>query len=329
MARPAAYVLLLLGGLLLGLGLLGGGCDFHNATPRMNGGTDSTIFVNSIGMEFRRIPAGAFEMGSFRGEDDEAPPHDVSITEPFYMGAHEVKQLHWRTLMDDTLSQFRGIHRPVENVSWYQARAFVDSLNAREETDRSASHGGGVGVRSAGRRQHPILLRRSVGFPVKPCVVQRQLGGTDPPGGREAQQSVRPPRRLRKRLGVGAGRVFSPVLCAQRATGPPEYRPREEPPRNPRRGMVWGRVVAPLREPRMGATGVPGPSAWVSRRPGDSGRRAMRPGGPSPTPAHAPTRSPTGASPSSPVLAARRFRVASPNCRALLILVDVLPCLVS
>lgn len=136
MARPAAYVLLLLGGLLLGLGLLGGGCDFQNSTPRMNGGTDSTIFVNSIGMEFRRIPAGAFEMGSSRGEDDEAPPHDVSITEPFYMGAHEVKQLHWRTLMDDTLSQFRGIHRPVENVSWYQARAFVDSLNAREETDR-------------------------------------------------------------------------------------------------------------------------------------------------------------------------------------------------
>ncbi|MFB6249020.1 MAG: formylglycine-generating enzyme family protein [Salinibacter sp.] len=135
MARPAPHIPALLEGLLLVLVLLGGGCDFQDSPPRTQQGTDSTIFVNSVGMEFRRIPAGTFEMGSTRGEDDEAPPHDVSISEPFYMGAHEVTQLQWNALMDDTLSQFRGIHRPVENVSWYQARAFVDSLNAEEETD--------------------------------------------------------------------------------------------------------------------------------------------------------------------------------------------------
>jgi formylglycine-generating enzyme required for sulfatase activity len=133
MVRASSYVSLLFGGLLLGL--LGGGCDVQNAPPQV-GDADSTIFVNSIGMEFRRIPAGTFEMGSGQGEDDEAPPHEVSLTRPFYIGAHEVTQLEWRALMDDTLSQFRGIHRPVENVTWYQARAFIDSLNAREETGR-------------------------------------------------------------------------------------------------------------------------------------------------------------------------------------------------
>jgi len=135
MAR-ASTPLLILCGLLLGLGLLGAGCDLQDTTPRQLEGTDSTIFVNSVGMEFRRIPAGTFEMGSTRGEDDERPPHEVTLTEPFYMGAHEVTQLQWQTLMDSLPSRFQGLYRPVENVSWYQARRFVDSLNAKEETDR-------------------------------------------------------------------------------------------------------------------------------------------------------------------------------------------------
>jgi formylglycine-generating enzyme required for sulfatase activity len=136
MARFSASLLPLLGGLLLGLGLLGGGCDLQNTTPRQLEGTDSTVFVNSVGMEFRRIPAGTFEMGSTRGEEDERPPHEVSITEPFYMGAHEVTQLQWQALMDSLPSRFQGLYRPVENVSWHQARRFIDSLNAKEETDR-------------------------------------------------------------------------------------------------------------------------------------------------------------------------------------------------
>lgn len=54
---------------------------------------------NSIGMEFVRIPAGEFTMGGDLQPDDkvenfyveiQAPAHQVRITQPFYMGRHEV-----------------------------------------------------------------------------------------------------------------------------------------------------------------------------------------------------------------------------------------------
>jgi len=120
---------------LLAVGGLTGGCDLQRDPPRQLPGTDSTVYVNSIGIEFRRIPAGTFRMGSSRGEDDEVPVHEVEITEPFYMGATEVTQYQWTSLMDENPSHFRGLYRPVDSVSWYQATAFVDSLNSKEETD--------------------------------------------------------------------------------------------------------------------------------------------------------------------------------------------------
>ena len=65
-------------------------------------------FENSLGMQFVRLPAGEFVMGSdeslerlraaFPGYEherllalaDEAPAHVVRITRPFYIGRHEV-----------------------------------------------------------------------------------------------------------------------------------------------------------------------------------------------------------------------------------------------
>jgi formylglycine-generating enzyme required for sulfatase activity len=51
--------------------------------------------TNTIGMKLVKIPAGRFTMGSPANEqgrnDDEGPAHEVEITRPFYMGAHEVR----------------------------------------------------------------------------------------------------------------------------------------------------------------------------------------------------------------------------------------------
>lgn len=123
----------MLAGLLVGL-CVASGCDLRQDAPPQLKGDDST-YVNSVGMRFRHIPAGTFRMGSADGQRDERPLHEVEITEPFYLGVHEVTQTQWRILMDENPSHFQGPYRPVDSVTWNRARAFIDRLNQREETD--------------------------------------------------------------------------------------------------------------------------------------------------------------------------------------------------
>ena len=80
-------------------------------------------------MKLRLIPAGEFVMGIEKYE--EAPPHRVSITEPFYLGVCQVTQREWRAVMGGNPSRFTGCgHRcPVERVSWYEAAAYCNGLS--------------------------------------------------------------------------------------------------------------------------------------------------------------------------------------------------------
>lgn len=81
-----------------------------------------TVFKNSMGMEFVRIPASEYMMGSPKREmdwlrmkfkktwreghkqwfEDELPLHPVRITRPFYMGIHEVTVGQFREFVRDT-----------------------------------------------------------------------------------------------------------------------------------------------------------------------------------------------------------------------------------
>ena len=70
---------------------------------------------NSIGMEFVRIEAGIFQLGSNDGNNDEKPVHTVRISQPFYLGKYEVTQAQWEAVMGYNPSQFRGdANLPVE-----------------------------------------------------------------------------------------------------------------------------------------------------------------------------------------------------------------------
>jgi formylglycine-generating enzyme required for sulfatase activity len=89
--------------------------------------------TNSIGMEFVRIPAGEFQMGSNEGNADERPVHRVRISEPFYLGKYEVTQGQWEAVMGTNPSRFTGHpHRPVETVSWEEVQEFIQRLNRQE-----------------------------------------------------------------------------------------------------------------------------------------------------------------------------------------------------
>lgn len=95
--------------------------------------TPATTFTNSIGMEFVLIPAGTFKMGSESGDPDERPVHHVTLSRAFYLGKYEVTQGQWQAVMGTNPSLFQGDPmRPVDQVSWDDAQAFISKLNAME-----------------------------------------------------------------------------------------------------------------------------------------------------------------------------------------------------
>ena len=106
---------------------------------------NSNYRTNSIGMKFAKVPKGTFWMSG----NPKYTPTLVEISDEYYLGAHEVTQGQWQTVMgnnpssfarsgvdkdkvkdvsDETLKQF-----PVENVDWNQVQAFVKKLNEREK----------------------------------------------------------------------------------------------------------------------------------------------------------------------------------------------------
>ena len=112
------------------------------ASPARNGAdeADEAKWINGIGMEFLRIPAGSFLMGCDPGfeecNDDEAPRCQVTISKPFYLGKTEVTQEQWTAVMENNPIRFKGRTHPVENVSWNDAQEFIRRLNRKEGTDK-------------------------------------------------------------------------------------------------------------------------------------------------------------------------------------------------
>lgn len=96
--------------------------------------TESLDLGGGSTMEFVLIPAGSFTMGSeaTMGDGDEAPKHEVVITQPFLLGKLEVTQAQWERVMgaDHNPSRFRGANRPVDSVSWIDAQRFLEKLSA-------------------------------------------------------------------------------------------------------------------------------------------------------------------------------------------------------
>ncbi len=99
----------------------------------------SVTFNNGPQPSMVLIPAGTFSMGSnaaagspYFGDSTTQPVHDVTISQDFWMGEHEVTQAEYSALMGSNPSYFVGPTLPVEQVSWYDAVAYCTALTAQE-----------------------------------------------------------------------------------------------------------------------------------------------------------------------------------------------------
>jgi formylglycine-generating enzyme required for sulfatase activity len=122
--------------------LVGEAADY-SLLGEAHGGAD---LINSVGMRFKLVPKGTFEMGSpatEQGRDpEEDPQHPVEITRPFYLGVYEVTQEEYEKVTGSNPSYFsakgagaplvKGMDTrqfPVERVSWAEAVDFCKRLS--------------------------------------------------------------------------------------------------------------------------------------------------------------------------------------------------------
>ena len=82
---------------------------------------------------FRWCPPGRFLMGSPLDEhdrNDDETQHEVTLTHGFWLADTACTQALWEAVTSRNPSHFKGERRPVETVSWEDARAFIDRLNS-------------------------------------------------------------------------------------------------------------------------------------------------------------------------------------------------------
>jgi formylglycine-generating enzyme required for sulfatase activity len=129
--------------------------EFEFTVPRMNAQgqvrrsrTNLAKFFSqplepNLDLEMVYIPSGIFRMGSPRPEvghePAESPMHWVAVS-TFFMGKYPITQAQWQAIAELPIvnkplqlnpSEFQGLNRPVENISWHDAVEFCDRLTLK------------------------------------------------------------------------------------------------------------------------------------------------------------------------------------------------------
>ncbi|MCB9545787.1 MAG: formylglycine-generating enzyme family protein [Myxococcales bacterium] len=93
------------------------------------------IYVGDVCQRFRWAPPGQFMMGSPNDEEGRwgsEVQHPVELTAGFWLADTPVTQALWAAVMDGNPARFKGPDRPVEQVSWDDAQAFIARLNTQQ-----------------------------------------------------------------------------------------------------------------------------------------------------------------------------------------------------
>jgi formylglycine-generating enzyme required for sulfatase activity len=92
--------------------------------------------MNSLGMEFVRVPAGQFRMGAHAEEpealSDEKPQHTVTLTQPFWMGRFTVTREQYTHLISNR-HRTGDTNLPAYDLSSADAEQFCKALSELPE----------------------------------------------------------------------------------------------------------------------------------------------------------------------------------------------------
>ena len=87
------------------------------------------------GLTYVWIPPGKFMMGCSPGDgecdQDEKPAHEVIMTKGFWMAQTLVTQAAYRRVVGANPSFFHGDQRPVDRISWDEAKAYCAAVGMR------------------------------------------------------------------------------------------------------------------------------------------------------------------------------------------------------
>ncbi|MBP5640863.1 MAG: SUMF1/EgtB/PvdO family nonheme iron enzyme [Victivallales bacterium] len=84
-------------------------------------------------MDFVFVRGGTFKMGRSLNDQSGEIQHDVELRNGYWLGAKEVTQRQWSTLMEKNPSfDQTSLDNPVENISWDDAMLFCRKLTNRE-----------------------------------------------------------------------------------------------------------------------------------------------------------------------------------------------------
>jgi formylglycine-generating enzyme required for sulfatase activity len=115
-------------------------------------------------VEMLLVPPGTFQMGCSRSMqhpcfNGELPVHEVTLTNPFYVGRYEITQAQWQAVAGSNPSFFRSPSsavpasqvpwRPVESVSFTAVQSFLETTGMRLLTEAEWEYACRAGTQAA------------------------------------------------------------------------------------------------------------------------------------------------------------------------------------
>lgn len=108
--------------------------EIQNVSHTNIDGFTTTFTVNGVEFNMVYVVGSLFTMGATKEQDKDIsglskPKHEVTVSS-YYIGESEVTQSLWKAVMGTNPSEYIGIDRPVENVSWDDCQEFIKKLNS-------------------------------------------------------------------------------------------------------------------------------------------------------------------------------------------------------